>query len=343
MSDTTKRIRKRLPLIVIAVMLFALLAFFIARGIITRVTADTPSRSLSSGGRGARGGRRGSADGASQQFAVTITTAVEGDLSDFIRLNGDVVAQEEVDIFPDINGKVRRIDVDLGQSVGSGERLAVVDASRPGQSFVPSPVRSQIAGTVTKIYVDVGDAASVTQPLIQISDTRELLLESSVAERYVSKIAFGKEAVVNFEALPGEPQYGFISEVSPVIDTRTRTQKITISFSAQHPLLRPGMFGSIRLITQTKEGSVKIPADCVVHRFGTDYVFVVQESAVVQRPVAVGINVDNIVEIVRGVSAGERVVYKGQTLLEDGSEIRVVDEVAPLPSEDDLRLRTAAP
>ena len=312
----------------------ALVGFFVARGVISRISENSNENSASS--RGGPRVRRGRPQDQEQQFAVTITAAIEDNLSDYIKLTGDVVAQEEVEIFPEITGRVTRINVDLGQSVGRGQTLAVVDASRPGQTFAPSPVRAQITGTVTQIYVDIGDTVSVTQPLAQISDTRQLYLKSSVAERYVSKIAVGREALIRFEAFPGEPQRGYISEVSPVIDTRTRTQEITIAFSERNQRLRPGMFGSVQLITEIKERTVQLPADCVVNRFGKEYVFVVRnDESVEQREVAVGINVDNKVEILSGLQAGEQVVYKGQTLLEDGVAVRVVDEVSPLNISDD--------
>ena len=328
-NHAPRRGRRRL-LLIVALIILALLGLLVTQGVLRRLspTGDNAAR-LGRNSRGTREGREKEA----REFAVTVVRAIEGDLSDIIKLTGDVVAKEEVEIFPEITGKVTGISIDLGDLVRGGQTLAVVNASRPGQSFVPSPVRAPIGGTITKIYVDIGDTIQVTQPLIQLSDTSQLFLKSSVAERYVSKIAVGKEALIRFEALPGEPQRARISEVSPVIDIRNRSQEITLTFVEEDDRLRPGMFGSVQLITETKEGTIKLPADCIVNRFGKDYLFVVQNNRVEQREVAVGINVDNKAEILSGVTAGELVVYRGQTILEDGSVIRIVDEVSPLSAE----------
>ena len=53
-----------------------------------------------------------------------------------------------------------------------------------------------------------------------------------------------------------------------------------------------------------------------------------------QRTVKPGIQIDNKVEVVEGLAPDEKVVIRGQTLLEDGAKVRVIDEVEPLAAED---------
>jgi multidrug efflux pump subunit AcrA (membrane-fusion protein) len=55
-----------------------------------------------------------------------------------------------------------------------------------------------------------------------------------------------------------------------------------------------------------------------------------------QRDVTPGIEVDNKLEIVSGLEPGERVVYQGQSLLQDQAQVRVIETVTPLEAEDEV-------
>lgn len=75
----------------------------------------------------------------------------------------------------------------------------------------------------------------------------------------------------------------------------------------------------------------------MVSRFGEQYVYVVvqdpenSEFKIVQkRHVVPGILIDQVLEIQNGLTAGEEVVARGQTLLEDGSRVNVIEQLPPL-------------
>jgi multidrug efflux pump subunit AcrA (membrane-fusion protein) len=103
------------------------------------------------------------------------------------------------------------------------------------------------------------------------------------------------------------------------------------------------MFGDIRLITEVRTGIVKVPSDAVVRRFDTPYLFVVTDDGTVeQREVELGISIGEQVEITSGVEADERIVIQGQSLLDDGAAVRVIEEVDALPQEHEIRSREAS-
>jgi multidrug efflux pump subunit AcrA (membrane-fusion protein) len=117
---------------------------------------------------------------------------------------------------------------------------------------------------------------------------------------------------------------------------------VKIGLSDGTELLKAGMFGEVKLVTMEKDGVVKIPSDCVVNRFGEEFVFLVERSGDgaegIARRVKVtrGIEIDQKLEITSGLEPGDEVVYRGQTLLEDGSKVRVVETVQPLSGDDEL-------
>jgi len=100
------------------------------------------------------------------------------------------------------------------------------------------------------------------------------------------------------------------------------------------------MFPEIQLITQSKENTVKIPQEAVIRRFGETFVFVVKETQeeeemitrAEKRLVVPGITIDDKVEILSGLEAQEKVVVRGQSLLEDAAPVRIILTLEPLGS-----------
>ncbi len=280
-------------------------------------------------------------EGAASQepvFAINVTPAVLGEINDYIEINGDVRTAASVDVFSFVAGEIARLHVRVGQRVQTGDVIAEVDPSRPGQNFSLSPVRATIGGTITALPVSVGSQVSQTSPIAQISLTDELEIVVRVAERFISRIRERLPAVIHLDAFPEEQFSATISEMSPVVDPFTRTLEITLRFDRDDPRIRAGMFAEVRIVTERKENIVKVPADVMIRRFGDTFVFVVREDDTVERRVVVpGIEIDNKLEIAAGLDADELVVYQGQNLLEDGSRVRVIATVEPLTAEDTLR------
>lgn len=279
-----------------------------------------------------------------QVFAVNTTKAVGGELIDYIELNGDVLTKSTVDIYPDTFGKVSKLSIKVGDRIEKDQVIAEIDPSRPGMIFVPSPVKSPIAGTVSHVPVYVGSTITQGMPIARVTTTDNLEIRTEVAERFIGKMRVGLDALVRFEAFPGEIFRGSVTELSPLVDPASRTLEIKVRLNRQDPRIRPGMFAALKLITQRKWGIVKVPVDCLVRRYGGAFVFVVKDDPtastgkrVERRQVTPGVQIDEKVEIVKGLRPGEVIVIMGQSLLEDGSVVRIVGEVPPLPVSDSIQ------
>ncbi len=268
-------------------------------------------------------------------FPVSVTEVVTGDLNNYIAVTGGVQASNQVDVYADTTGQLVKRYVTLGQYVRQDQVLAEVDPSRPGQNFIPNPVRAPIAGTVTALPVDVGTRITQGVPVAQISTINELEIRTQVAERYIGSIRIGESALVSLEPYPKESFAARIAELSPVVDPQTRTMEVTLRFNGVDPRIKPGMYSEIRIITTHKTGLMKIPSDAIVERGDRKFVFVLANGGtVVQRDVSIGIEIDGKAEITSGLSPGEKVVVKGQTLLANGAAVKVIEEVPPLSVED---------
>ncbi len=255
---------------------------------------------------------------------VTTTPVVLGSINKTLKIGGEVVAKDSVNAFADIAGKVSAVLVDVGMAVHKGQVIARVDPSKPGREYAESPVEAPISGTVTALPVRVGDTISSTTVVATIGRLDALKIETRIPERFVGQVRVGTPARFSFAAWPGQQFPGRIVELSPVVDSISRTMKATLALDGSDSRIKAGMYASAVLITERKDGVIVVPADCVVARDGRTVVFVVDQNRAVERTVSVGISDRSMVEIAGGITAGQEVVESGQSLLSDGVQVRVV-------------------
>jgi multidrug efflux pump subunit AcrA (membrane-fusion protein) len=101
--------------------------------------------------------------------------------------------------------------------------------------------------------------------------------------------------------------------------------------------LKAGMFAKVRVVTEQRNNIVKVPGAALVQRGGENYVFTVETDPtdpafrVARRQrVVPGILVDGVQEIQQGLSPNQEIIVRGQTFLEDGLRVNVVEQLAPL-------------
>lgn len=289
--------------------------------------------------KGAKNGKE--APVAAPIFAVNTTTAVKGQIRDYLALSGDLVAGSTVDVYSDVAGKVTKLYVSVGDRVTKDAPLADVDPSRPGMTYVAGVAKAPIAGTIVTLPVQIGTTVSQAAPIARLSRTDALELRTYVAERFVSKMRLGLKAEVSLEAYPGQVFPAVVKELSPVLDPASRTMEVRLDVYGDGAHLKAGMFAKVKVITEDKQGIVKIPATAVVKRFGENYVFVVETDptdpafrVARKRAVVSGILIDDKLEVTSGLKADEEIIVRGQTLLEDGTRVNVVERVAPLGAAD---------
>ena len=268
-------------------------------------------------------------------FAVNTMLAVEGPIQDYLALSGDIIASSSVDAFSDAAGRVSRLYVSVGSRVQRGNPIAAVDPSRPGMEFVPSIVRAPVAGIIVALPAQMGMTVTQAVPIARIAGGAGLEVRLHVAERFISRIALNQPCEISLIAFPGEVFRGTVSEISPTLDVASRTMEIRVNVENPGGRLRAGMFATTRIITEQKDNVVKIPASAVISRFGEQFIFVVDFSdadapVARRRNLVPGITIDGVMEVSYGLAPNEEIIIRGQTLLEDGSRINIVERLAPL-------------
>jgi RND family efflux transporter MFP subunit len=197
-----------------------------------------------------------------------------------------------------------------------------------------------ISGTIVTLPAQVGMTISQAVPLARIAGGGALETRLYVAERFISKMAMNLPCEIALDAWPGEVFQGSISEIAPTVDPASRTMEVRVNVRNADSKLKPGMFAKVRVITESKNNIVKIPASAMLNRFGEQYVYVIEkdpenpEKYIAQkRIVTPGILIDGILEIQKGLEPDEEIVLRGQTLLDDGANVNIVDRTAPISAK----------
>ncbi|OQY37711.1 MAG: hypothetical protein B6229_07880 [Spirochaetaceae bacterium 4572_7] len=295
----------------------------------TSGTLDSPGGQRGPGGKRGPGGQRGPATSSVVEsetiYAVRTEVANSVELKDYIKLNGDIVTSTNIDIYPDTSGKLSKLIVSLGDYVVKGQTIAEIDPSLPGQVYSTSPVISTITGTIIDLPYKVGSTISSTQiPVATVGDLTDLLVQVYVSEKDIAAIKIGLDSIVTFDAYPGIQFHAVITEISPVLNKSSRTMEVKLSIKENDSRIKSGMFASIKLITEVLNNVITVSSVSLTESADEAYLYTIDEQGVAHKQVVeTGLAIDGVVEIVSGLNPGDVVVNRGQSMIQDGSSVRI--------------------
>jgi RND family efflux transporter MFP subunit len=187
---------------------------------------------------------------------------------------------------------------------GAAQARAMEAQARAGLSY--TRIRAPFDGIVTAKLVDTGALASPGVPLLTLEDTQHFRLEASVDEGDIRFVKVGAAARVSVDALETEVS-GKVVQIVPAADPATRSFVVKLELPAD-PRVRSGLFGRVRFARGQREALV-IPRSAVLERGQMHGVYVVgSDGQVALRFVTLGRPADDGVEILPGLSGGERLV-----------------------------------
>jgi membrane fusion protein (multidrug efflux system) len=212
-------------------------------------------------------------------------------------------------------------------------------------------VRAPFDGVISARETQVGARVGSGTKLFSMVKLDDLVARIFVPGRYLPVVAEKQESVVTSEFLPDRTFKGWVKRISPVIDPKSGTFKVTVGVKGDKPTdLPPGLFVGVRVITDTRPNAVLIPKRAVVYEGGERYVFTVVKDRAVKKKLAVGFEDPNNVEATSGFEVGTPVIVLGQSGLKDGALVRSVNATpaaspaaAPVAKPEDAKMPPPAP
>jgi RND family efflux transporter MFP subunit len=179
-------------------------------------------------------------------------------------------------------------------------------------------------GVITSRTVTVGQIAQAGNEMLRLLRNGRIEWRGEAPETRLNDLAPGQG--VNITTADGTPFHGTIRVVAPTISENDRTAIVYVDLPADDRL-RPGMFARGEIAIGTGPAYM-VPLESVVSSDGYSYVFVLSEDNVVaRRRIETGAVHDSAIEVVSGVSSGERIVVKGAGFLKDGDRVSVSNTV----------------
>lgn len=187
-------------------------------------------------------------------------------------------------------------------------------------------VRSPIAGVISERLVKPGKLVALHEALYRVDDFDPLLAILFVPERELNTLKTGQEAVLTFDAVTGEKFTGELQRVSPVIDPRTGTFKVTVEIADPDPRLKPGMFGRVEIVHDVRSDVVAVPVEALIVEDRGSYVFVADDDNVAHKiDIATGYQTAGKVEVLGGLEPGQKVVTSGKGTLSEEARIEIIE------------------
>ena len=186
-------------------------------------------------------------------------------------------------------------------------------------------ITSPISGVVGSVNLSLGDTASPTSPAATVSDTSRLEIETLVSESEVSYIKTGTEVNVLVKAAGEKPFKGKVDSVASVADPMKRNYTVKVVLDNPDNKIKSGMFAEVVISTVSKDDVLTVALAAVIPRSGRQIVYTVDnKNRAREIEVQTGLRDNNYVEIVSGLKGGEKVITKGNTLVNNGTLVRVV-------------------
>jgi len=161
--------------------------------------------------------------------------------------------------------------------------------------------------------------------LFRISDFTPLLCRVELPEKDLPRVRIGQSSHLRVEAYPGESFAAKVARMRPTVDPATGTFTVTLEVDGRGKL-RPGMFASVYLQTDTHDDALVIPKNALVLDSLGDTVYVKEGDVAARREVRLGLRDEDSVEILDGLSDGELLIVIGQDGLADGTPVSVLGE-----------------
>jgi membrane fusion protein (multidrug efflux system) len=200
-------------------------------------------------------------------------------------------------------------------------RLAGVEA-RISDRVIQAP----FTGVLGLRRVSTASLVSPGTPVAELDDISVIKVDFTVSERFLGAIRPGMPIEARGVAFADRVYAGRVSAVATRLDVATRTITVRAEIDNADRELRPGMLLTTRIALDPAE-RLSIPEGALVTTADQHFVFVNDGDDKARRqPIRIGRREPGRVEVLEGLSAGERVVTEGVLRVRSGSEVRVLDE-----------------
>jgi membrane fusion protein (multidrug efflux system) len=187
-------------------------------------------------------------------------------------------------------------------------------------------ITAPFAGVLGLRQVSPGSLVTPGTPIATLDDISVIKLDFSVPERFLAVLARDQDISARSETYPDRAFEGKVTSVDSRIDPVTRSIAVRAEIPNPDLLLRPGMLMAVQLFREPRD-TLAVPEIAILQVGMDSFVFRVTAEETAERvAVELGARRKGEVEIVRGLTAGDRIVTEGAVKLRDGARVSLAED-----------------
>ena len=236
------------------------------------------------------------------------------------------LADQELDRIQSLSKK----NITTAQSVDRvrAERaVAAADLELVRIQIRKSVLKSPIDGVVDMLFRDQDEFTDIGKPLLRIVQVHKVKVCVGIPERDVSNFAKGDAVTVTLDALQGREFAGTIHSIGTTAEAATLTFIAEIEVDNAEEAIKPGMIARATLVRRTFADSLVVPIFAVLSVENERFVFVENNGVAEGRRIEIGVLAGGEVQVVDGLSPGDRLIVVGQRDLRPGDRVNVTGSV----------------
>ena len=315
-------------------------------------------------------------DDAKTPVPVEVAAVSEGSVSAYTSSSANLVAENEVKVLSEVEGRLLTLRVEEGDWVKNGQVLASLVRDDQAIAFKKAQLQetnaraafdratelverelisreefdklsidyeiaqqelaeaewalkkttiiAPFSGRITARMTQLGQHVRPGDELFQVTDFDPLVARIYLPERDVLGLEEGQDVQIRLDAATEVYFAGRIRQISPVVDTSTGTVKVTVEATEPPEQVRPGSFVTVNIVRVTHSDALLLPREAVLRELQKAHVYVAEDDVAEKRAVTLGLEEGELIEVLSGVAAGDRVIVTGQGGLKDGSAVKIL-------------------
>ena len=200
-------------------------------------------------------------------------------------------------------------DAQINEVLTTGRPMRTVTLTAPASGFV-----------IDKKVIE-GQSIQAGSELYTIADLSDVWVEAQLREEDAGRVRIGATATLQFTSYPGRPFSGRVTYIDPMLGEQARTVKARITVPNSDGRIKPGMYATVILNSST-QSALTVPRSAVVQTGERALVFVdLGNGKLNAQPVRLGRTGGEYVEVLSGLTSGQRVVTSAQFLIDSESNL----------------------
>ena len=186
-------------------------------------------------------------------------------------------------------------------------------------------VRAPFDGVIAELpYHTDGVRIEQSTELFKVMEYDRLLMDVKLPEKHLPEVTLNQQVQITNYNVATDTIYGRISQISPVIDSDTRTFQSVLQINNQKRLLRPGMFIKAAILSEKHDSTIVIPKETIISRQDGKVVFTVENGIATEKKITTGLENMDVIEVTSGLKVNDRLVIAGFETLRNKSKVSII-------------------